>query len=160
MKSLIVYYSRTGNTKNIAETICRKLGADIEEIIDHKNRKGFFGFLLSGNEAFLKKTVPIEELKNDITQYDLLIIGTPIWAGNISTPVNSLLKKYSDKIEEFAFFSTSTGPDSQKALLNLEQIVPHKPIASVNIGYRDIKIKSHLKKIDEFLATIRVHFKK
>ena len=62
MKSLIVYYSRTGNTKNIAETICRKLGADIEEIIDHKTERGF-GFLLSGNEAFLKKTVPIEELK-------------------------------------------------------------------------------------------------
>ena len=45
MKVLVVYYSRTGNTKFVAEAIAQSLEADIEEIKDGKNRMGVFGFL-------------------------------------------------------------------------------------------------------------------
>ncbi len=45
MKVLIVYYSRSGQTRNIAEVIAKKLGAELEEIVDHRNRKGLLGFL-------------------------------------------------------------------------------------------------------------------
>lgn len=38
MKTLIIYYTRTGNSKFAAETIAAELGADTEEIIDLKNR--------------------------------------------------------------------------------------------------------------------------
>jgi flavodoxin len=38
MKSLLIYYSRTGKTKFVAETIAAELGSDIEEVVDLKNR--------------------------------------------------------------------------------------------------------------------------
>jgi flavodoxin len=43
MKSLVVYYSRSGNTRFVAEQISEEIGADIEEIIDIKKRKGLLG---------------------------------------------------------------------------------------------------------------------
>ena len=48
MKKLVVYYSRTGNTKVVAEKIANQLNADISEIIDRKNRKGRLVFLTGG----------------------------------------------------------------------------------------------------------------
>ena len=54
MKVLVVYYSRTGNTKFVAEAIAQSLEADIEEIKDKKNRMGVFGFLRCGYEAIFK----------------------------------------------------------------------------------------------------------
>jgi hypothetical protein len=51
MKSLVVYYSRNGNSKFIAQKIAEKLGADTEEIIDKKNRRGWIGFLTAGRDA-------------------------------------------------------------------------------------------------------------
>ena len=54
MKVLVVYYSRTGNTRFVAEAIAQSLEADIEEIKDGKNRMGVFGFLRRGYEAIFK----------------------------------------------------------------------------------------------------------
>jgi flavodoxin len=51
MKILIVYYSRTGRTKKIAEKIQYRLNADIDEISDTKNRAGILGWLSAGRDA-------------------------------------------------------------------------------------------------------------
>ena len=37
VKSLVVYYTRDGNTKFVAETVAAELGSDIEEVVDMKN---------------------------------------------------------------------------------------------------------------------------
>ena len=60
MKVLVVYYSRTGNTRFVAEAVAQSLKADIEEIRDRKNRMGIFGFLRCGYEAIFKKLTDIE----------------------------------------------------------------------------------------------------
>ena len=54
MRVLVVYYSRTGNTRFVAEAVAQSLEADIEEIKDGKNRMGIFGFLRCGYEAIFK----------------------------------------------------------------------------------------------------------
>ena len=54
MKVLVVYYSRTGNTRFVAETIAQSLEADIEEIKDRKNRMGIFGFLRADMKPYSK----------------------------------------------------------------------------------------------------------
>ena len=47
MRSLVVYYSRTGVTKKVAEAISRKLGSDVEEIIDQRDRSGPKGYSIN-----------------------------------------------------------------------------------------------------------------
>jgi len=43
LKSLVVYYSRTGNARFVAETIAAEIGADVEEVVDMKKRSGPLG---------------------------------------------------------------------------------------------------------------------
>ena len=82
MKSLVVYYSRTGKTKFVAETIAAELGSDIEEIVDLKNREGKIGWMSATQNASRGKETQIAPTKKAPNDYDLLIIGTLVWAFN------------------------------------------------------------------------------
>ena len=73
-KTLIVYYSRTGITKKLAEALHDVIDSDIEELIDIKDRSGAIGYLLAGKEATLKKLTTIKEPKLNPANYDILLI--------------------------------------------------------------------------------------
>ncbi|MFX1250283.1 MAG: flavodoxin family protein [Promethearchaeota archaeon] len=79
MKPIVVYYSRTGTTRNVAERIASSLECDIEEILDPTNRRGLKGWLRCGREAMNKHLAPIEELNSNLSDYNRIIIGTPVW---------------------------------------------------------------------------------
>ena len=59
MKTLVIYYTRTGNTKFAAETIAAELGADLEEVVGLKKRQGKLAFLPSGRDAMRGKETEI-----------------------------------------------------------------------------------------------------
>lgn len=63
----------------MAKAIARSLKADIEEIKDKRNRTGVFGFLKSGYEALFKKLVDIQPINKNPEEYDLVIVGSPVW---------------------------------------------------------------------------------
>jgi len=58
-KILVVFYSRTGNTKKVGEAIAGELNCDTEQIMDVKSRMGIFGWLRSGREAMKEVIAPI-----------------------------------------------------------------------------------------------------
>ncbi len=66
MKALVAFYSSTGHAKKIAEAIAKSLDCEIEEIIDTKNRSGFFGLVSAGWSAAFKKLTVIEDIKRCI----------------------------------------------------------------------------------------------
>lgn len=155
MKVLIVYYSRSGKTRNIAELIHSKLNSDLEQVTDNKNRGGIFGFFVSGNEAYLKKKIHIDNLKYEPENYELIIVGTPIWAGNISSPIRSFLLEYQNKIKEVAFFCTSMGSDPKTASGEIKKITGQEAIAILNITSRDLKNKFFIEMVDGFVDGIK-----
>lgn len=137
MKSLIVYYSRTGKTKKVAEFIKEELNGEIEEITSLKNRNGILGILLSIYESLFKKLTPIKEIEKDLKNYDLIVIGTPIWAGNFSSPVRTFIVKYKDilKTKDVILFCTY-GLEMKGDIKDLFRLV--KDIEDMEIFLRDI----------------------
>lgn len=106
MKTLLVYYSRTNITKEIAETIQKKLDCDIEEITDNNKYSGKLGFLKGGMNAAMGRTTDINPISKNPSDYDLIIIGTPVWASNMATPIYTYLMKYNSEIKNVASFCT------------------------------------------------------
>src|SRR5580704_6888401 len=86
-KVLVVYFSRTGTTRLLAQAMAKMLAADLEEICDFSNRKGVGGYLRSLADIIMKRPVEIVPAGRDVTAYDLIVIGTPVWAGSVSAPV-------------------------------------------------------------------------
>ncbi len=106
MKSLVVYYSRTGKTKFVAETIATELGSDIEEIVDLKNREGKLGFISATQDASRGKETQIAPTKKNPNDYDLLIVGTPVWAFTLTPAIKTYLKNNDLSGKKVALFFT------------------------------------------------------
>ena len=104
MKTLIVYYSRTNVTKGIAEKLQKELDCDIEEITDDGKYNGKLGFLKGGMNASMGRSSDINPITKNPADYDLVIIGTPVWASNMAAPVFTYLIQNKDKIKNMASF--------------------------------------------------------
>ena len=105
-KVLIVYYSLSGRTKDIAEKIANKTNADLFEIkTKEAYPKGAKLYLKAKNEVKNKQYPAIETLP-DITSYDVIFIGAPVWWYTVAPPVMSLLEQLDFQGKKVVPFST------------------------------------------------------
>ena len=123
MKSLVAYYSRTNVTKKLAEDIAGKIDADIEEIIPKVNYQGKLGFARGGKHALSEKIIDIENIRFNPADYDVVYIGSPIWAGKTSNPVISYMKQNEGKFNNVKFFLTAASPDFEKGFEQMERFL-------------------------------------
>jgi flavodoxin len=113
LKSLVVYYTRTGNARFAAETIAAEIGADVQEVIDQKKRSGILGWLSGGKDAKQGKETQIAPTDKSPADYDLVIVGTPVWAGRPTPAITTYLKKNDLSGKKVAVFFTQGGKKSQ-----------------------------------------------
>ena len=95
-KAIVVYYSRKGSNKYLAEKIAKTLNIESEEIKPKLNI--FLLFLMNIH-------LGIKPLKNKIYEYDEVILCGPIWMGKLIPPLNSFIKKYFNQIHKLIFVS-------------------------------------------------------
>ena len=152
-RTLVVYYSRSGTTHKVAEELARELGADLERITDHEDRKGFIGYMKSGREASTDILVDIDEPKWDPAGYDLVVIGTPVWAWKMCSPVRSYLAKYAGRIKEAAYFCTADGKEG-KTLEGMATFAGKPAKASMVIYRKSVLRNEHIGKVREFVSKL------
>lgn len=154
MKTLVVFYSRTGTTKKVALEISNKLGAEIEEIRDTVNRSGVKGYLVSGRDAMKKRLTTLELTTKNPADFDLVIIGTPIWGWNMSVPVRTYITEKKGDFKKVAFFCTMGGTGDDKAFAEMEQIIGQKPVATLALLTRDVAKNDFAEKLEKFTAAL------
>ncbi|MFX1317335.1 MAG: flavodoxin family protein [Promethearchaeota archaeon] len=111
LKILIVYYSLTGNTKFIAEAIKEAINADILELkpVKELNAIGRMKFFWGGYQAIMKKKPKLKGFYLDPLEYDLIFLGTPVWAWRYSPPIHSFLSKFDLKGKDVALWMCCGG---------------------------------------------------
>lgn len=154
MKTLVVFYSRTGNTRKVAEEVTKVLRCDTEEIMDTKKRAGILHYLSSGREAMKEKLTELEEPKNDPSKYDLVIIGTPVWGGKMSVPVRTYIHLKKDGFKKVAFFYTAGG-QNDKIFPDMGKTCGKSPVATLGLSSAEIKKGDSSGKIKEFLIKLK-----
>ncbi|MBC7100555.1 flavodoxin [Methanothermobacter tenebrarum] len=155
MKTLVVYYSRTGNTQKIAKKIASEIGCDIEEIEDTQNRSGIIGFLRSAYQAIRGKDTKLKPYNKNPQDYDLVIIGTPIWGGRPSVPISTYLKENKGKFKHVAFFCTYGGTGFENTIETMKKITDKEPTATLDIRESEIKNEAYDHKIESFIENIK-----
>ena len=153
MNALVAFYSRTGTTKKVAVEIAGLLKADVDEIIDKKNRKGAVGYMLAGRDATLKKLTKIEA-KKDASKYDLVVVGTPVWAFTVSAPVRTYLTKNKGRLKRVAFFCTEDGSGSQRAFKAMSEICGKTSKAHLVLRTKEVWKGNIKEKIKEFVEKL------
>jgi flavodoxin len=153
-KILVVYYSRTGHTRRIAQELAAHCSADVEEIRDPTNRGGVFGFLRCGLEAIRGKPAPIASVTADVARYDVVVLGTPVWAGHVSSPMRSFVQTHADKLKRIAVFCTQGGQGGPKALGEIAALCGKDAVATLVVNEGDIAKARYGAQLDAFAAAI------
>jgi flavodoxin len=123
IKTLVVYYSRTGKTRFVAEKVASDLNADIEEVVDLKNRTGRFGFLKAGYDATRGNETEIGETQRSPSDFDLVVIGTPVWNSRPASAIRTYLKRNDFAGKKVAVFCTNEGMGEEKAVEKTKALI-------------------------------------
>ncbi|MCE5241845.1 MAG: flavodoxin [Syntrophobacteraceae bacterium] len=110
-KLLVIYYSLSGNTRNIAERIREKTGGDVVEIETVKEYPSDYTECTKEVKRELQ-TRDLPELKMnppDMSSYDLILVGSPVWWYTVSTPVMRFLTQADFAGKRVSAFCTHEG---------------------------------------------------
>lgn len=122
MKTVVVYFSLTGNTKFVAEKIAQQLDADLCEITDKNHKKGKMLYIKGGAAAMREKLTDIT-VETPIDDYELVIVGSPVWAGKIAPAIRTFLVENNFSKKRVAFFVCMGGDKPEKTFENLRKTI-------------------------------------
>lgn len=80
MKLCIIYHSETGNTRHIAQHLSTLCDCQLVDVSDRASYSSLTGFLVRCKRAQCEELVPVEPTSIDVSGYDLLVFGSPVWA--------------------------------------------------------------------------------
>ena len=129
MSTLVTYFSaEAGTTAKVAKDLAKKIGADLFEIKPEipysKADLRYMNPLARCNrEKFGNKDVPVAGRIENLSQYDTVYIGFPIWYGAAPNVVNTFCKGYDWKGITIHAFATSGGSGIGKTAEKLEPFV-------------------------------------
>lgn len=93
MRTIIVYYSLTGNVHWTVQQIADRLGADTLRLVPQKAYpdKGLRKFLWGGASATMAEKPKLEAYEFDAAMYDRIIWATPVWASTFTPPLRTFI---------------------------------------------------------------------
>lgn len=109
MKSLVVYYSRKGSNKFLAQKIAADKGSDIVELKPLGN--SLFSIIIS---SLFKTPVPLQKISADIASYDSVYVCGPIYMGQLISPLATFIKKNKKSIKSLHFVTCCGGGEAEK----------------------------------------------
>jgi len=131
-KCLVVFYSKGGNTKAVAQGIAKRMSGDICEVSE---------------QGVVTPNI-------DPSGYDLVVVGTPVNGFQTSQPIQGYLRKYGARLTHYAIYATySLWPAG--TLGGMEKLVGKKPIASVTFKSKEIILNQIDRKVDEYVASLK-----
>ena len=159
-KKLVVYYSYTGHTKMIAESIQKELGCDILEIKPVKPYSTDYQTVVDEeqNNESTNKTPEIEKIDKDINYYDEIIVGSPVWWYTIAPVIRTFLKENDLSGKIIKPFATNAGWLGQ-TFKEIERLCPNSTVdKGMNIvfteNYHENQLVTSPDEVDEWIESL------
>jgi flavodoxin len=152
VSALVVYYSRSGHTRQLAKEVAKQLGADLEEIREQGSNNGFWSYWRSGWQVLTRAEPPIAPASNDPALYDRVVIGTPIWIQHPAPAVRTWVRHHAPSFKQVAFFCTEGGNGDRQAFGELSRLCGKLPIATLTVTEKQLPAELHADQLKHFRA--------
>lgn len=129
MRSIIIYYSYSGNTRKVALVLNEYLRQKGEvDLIELKARDESDKFLVQVVRGLRKKRATLEPVNFDLAQYDLICFGTPVWASAPAPAMNTYLDQCCGiENKEIILFTTyGSGMGNERCLNYMQESLVKK----------------------------------
>ena len=151
MKAAVVYYSRSGITKKIAEKVQAKFNADMIFVEPEKAYRGFVPSIIRVIREKKGKKIPAPKTPAaDFTTYDTVFIGFPVWAATIPDFLQEYIRKINLAGKRVIPFATAGNNGKEESLAALKALLPDSEIT--DYFYTSMKEKADA---DAWLEGIR-----
>ena len=120
MRTLVIYYSKSGHTKSVADRIARAMNADVEEVVEAGKRGGNVRAAL---DAIFKRKPVLKPFGRLLDDYDLVFIGTPIWRMNAVPAIQAFLPMQDWSSRQVALFCTMGGMGDKRAFATMRHLL-------------------------------------
>ena len=159
MKTLVVFYSRTGRTRVAAMELAQELGADVEELHEMRGgRSGVKGYVLAGRDAWLARESPLAPLRYDPSAHELVVVAGPVWAFTMCPAVRAYLKLCGPKLHRAAFLCTQAGKGARRTFMRMAALLDRAPVDTLVLIDRDIDKNRHTAALSAFAARLKGPF--
>ena len=138
-KTLIAFHSRTGYTRRVARALADRLNSDLDEIQIVQPLDGRIGYLMCAIEAMTGLAPALRPARKDPANYDLIVIGTPVWFWSLASPVRSWLDEHHLRSRRFGFFCTMGGSGASCVFSTMAELAGDKPVATMALTDHEIE---------------------
>lgn len=153
--TLVAYYSWSGNTAKVAKAVAEALGADIEEIREIRPRRGVLGYVRAAMEAAREHSAPIQPALRNAADYDLVVLGCPVWAQKMASPMRAYLLRERAHFKRIGLFCTLGGAGGEAALAGIASLSQREPIATLQVEARLLQSSAWRAHVDRFAQQLR-----
>lgn len=131
MKTIVAYFSASGYTGSLAKRVADVAGGDLFEIrpvepYTEEDLKWTNPRSRCNREKFGKKDVPIESRIENFDEYEMVLIGFPVWYFSAPNIIETFVRSYDFTGKKVALFATSGGSDITKAQAKLQPMIESK----------------------------------
>lgn len=137
----------------VAQEIQKMLGADMESIKLEDPYSGTYAETIErvGKERQNGEYPAILPLGADLSKYDVIYLGYPIWYGTYAMPVSTLVKEYDFAGKKIVTFCTFGSGGLEPAINDLKKALPDAEIAETGFGIRNARMNSMAKELNRFM---------
>ena len=122
-KILVVYYSRSGNTEIMARELAKGLDADIAHIEEKSYTLDFEGWNNARKHASSHEETEISPTSIDLQQYELILVGSPIWLFRPAPPLWTFVRNNSFTDKKLVLFNTFNSRFEQEEIDTFYELV-------------------------------------
>jgi len=147
VKTLIAYYSHSGNTKSAAEKIQAVTGGDLFEIKPAHAYPNDYNTLVNLAKDEKQKDTRVELVDNgNVSGYDVIYLGTPVWWYTMATPVRTFLRENNFSGKTIVPFCTHGGGGASNTYSDMQKLAPGAQVKEGFTSYGDSASTADVKK--------------
>ncbi len=156
MADLIVSYSLSGKSRQVAEWLAEGLHATIDEIRETNPRDfAFRGILRCGMDSLLRRQPAIRPMGQRVDVYDRAILACPVWGGRMAGPARTWLHQHGRNARSLGLALQSGGGLAYAGVLKeFEDIIGRRPSPLLTVGEPDFGNKVAEQKVADFVRSI------
>jgi flavodoxin len=160
-RTLVVSFSRTGQTQKVAQLISDTLQADKQEQIGETSKRlSPLGYARSAWEALVGSSPLIQRPHFDPSEFDMVVLAAPVWMGRIASPMRTYLLKMELHLPRVAFVVTEGGSGGNRALLQMRDLCSKIPLVELVLTEDEIRRGSHIHKVKTFCEQLKAQYEK
>jgi hypothetical protein len=158
MSDLIVFYSLSGKSRQVAEWLAGGLKAEVDRIAEEQPRDfAFRGLIRSGIDSLLRRQPGIRPMRHREGIFDRVILACPVWGGRIAGPARTWLHKHGRAARALGLaLQSGTGAAYGDVLKEFEDVVGRPPSPLLTVGEADFGNKIAEKKVADFVRSIAI----